>query len=145
MDNKYSLERFIKAQKNSYDTALKEIRSGRKKSHWIWYIFPQIAGLGMSAVSEEYAIKNIEEAKAYMADKTLRSNLVQISEALLGLHCSDPSIVMGFPDDLKLRSCMTLFAIAAPECTVFQDVLDKYYGGEMDKRTIEILQKRRDI
>lgn len=145
MDNKYFLDRFIQAQKGSYDTALKEIRDGHKKSHWIWYIFPQITGLGMSAISEKYAIKNIEEAKAYMADKTLRSHLVQASEALLGLECSDPSVVMGFPDDLKLRSCMTLFAIAAPECTVFQSVLDKYYGGEMDKKTLEILQKQKTL
>ena len=145
VDNKYFLDRFIQAQKGSYDTALKEIRDGHKKSHWIWYIFPQITGRGMSAISEKYAIKNIEEAKAYMADKTLRSHLLQASEALLGLECSDPSIVMGFPDDLKLRSCMTLFAIAVPECTVFQSVLDKYYGGEMDKKTLKILQKQKTL
>ena len=77
-----------------------------------------------------------------MADKTLRSHLLQASEALLGLECSDPSIVMGFPDDLKLRSCMTLFAIAVPECIVFQSVLDKYYGGEMDKKTLKMLRKK---
>lgn len=142
MDNKNSLERFIIAQSSSYNTALKEIKAGRKRSHWIWYIFPQITGLGISRISEEYAIKNLAEAKAYIADRTLGPRLLEISEALAGLDLSDPSFVMGFPDDLKLRSSMTLFAIAAPEYNVFQRVLDKYYGGEMDKKTIEILRKQ---
>lgn len=142
MYNKNSLDRFIKAQSSLYNTALEEIKSGRKRSHWIWYIFPQITGLGRSSISEEYAIKNIEEAKAYIADKTLGPRLVEISEALAGLNCTDPSFIMGFPDDLKLRSSMTLFAIAAPEYSVFQRVLDKYYGGAMDKKTIEILKEQ---
>lgn len=142
MHNKNSLDRFIKAQSSSYNTALKEIKAGRKRSHWIWYIFPQITGLGRSRISEEYAIKNIEEAKAYIADKTLGTRLVEISEALEGLDCTEPSSIMGFPDDLKLKSSMTLFAIAAPEYSVFQRVLDKYYGGEMDKKTIEILKEQ---
>lgn len=142
MGNKSSLDRFIKAQDSSYSTALKEIKAGQKKSHWIWYIFPQITGLGISAISEKYAIKNMAEAKEYIADKTLCSRLVEISEALLMVKSSDPSFVMGFPDDLKLCSSMTLFALAAPEYNVFQKVLDKYYGGRMDKKTIEILEKQ---
>ena len=132
----YDLSRFHKAQQGSYETALAEIRSGRKRSHWIWYIFPQIQGLGFSSTAQYYAIENLEEAKAYLADPVLRERLLEISNALLALDSCDPSEVMGYPDDLKLRSSMTLFSLAEPECTVFRDVLDKFYGGQEDERTI---------
>ena len=132
----YDLSRFHKAQQGSYETALAEIRSGRKRSHWIWYIFPQIQGLGFSSTAQYYAIENLEEAKAYLADPVLRERLLEISNALLALDSCDPSEVMGYPDDLKLRSSMTLFSLAEPECTVFRDVLDKFYGGREDERTI---------
>lgn len=105
-----SLDRFLIAQEHSYDTALREIRSGRKRSHWMWYIFPQIAGLGMSYTAQLYAIKDIEEARQYIAHPVLGARLIEISNALLTLDCSDAAAVMGYPDDLKLRSCMTLFA-----------------------------------
>ena len=113
----YDLSRFHKAQQGSYETALAEIRSGRKCSHWIWYIFPQIQGLGFSSTAQYYAIENLEEAKAYLADPVLRERLLEISNALLALDSCDPSEVMGYPDDLKLRSSMTLFSLAEPECT----------------------------
>ena len=134
----YDLSRFHTAQARDYDTALSEIRSGRKRSHWIWYIFPQIQGLGYSSTAQYYALQDLDEAKAYLADPVLRERLLEISGALLDLDCSDPSSVMGYPDDLKLRSSMTLFALADPECPVFPAVLRKFYHGEMDERTIAL-------
>lgn len=134
------LERFIDAQDKNYDVALKEIRSGKKRSHWIWYIFPQISGLGNSSISQYYSIKDLQEAKAYMANEYLNRNLLEISSALLLLESNDINSIMGSPDDLKLRSCMTLFSIASPSEKVFQQVLDKYYNGIPDKYTINIIQ-----
>lgn len=136
-----SVERFIEAQKNSYDTALREIQTGRKRSHWIWYIFPQIQGLGFSATARYYAIKDREEAEAYMAHPVLRQRLIEISEALLGLESEDARDVMGYPDDLKLKSSMTLFAVISEE-PVFSNVLDKFFQGEVDERTIQILEQK---
>lgn len=133
------LKRFLDAQERDYEQALREIRSGRKQSHWIWYIFPQLEALGYSSTAKYYGIRDLDEAKAYLAEPTLRSRLIEISEALLALPENDPSIVMGYPDDLKLRSSMTLFSAAAPDCPVFQQVLDKYYGGKPDPRTLELL------
>ena len=134
----YDLSRFHKAQKGSYETALAEIRAGRKRSHWIWYIFPQIQGLGYSSTAQYYAIEDLGEAKAYLADPVLRERLLEISNALLALDSCDPTDVMGYPDDLKLRSSMTLFSLADPECTVFRDVLEKFYDGREDPRTIAL-------
>ena len=111
----YDLDRFLTAQSRDYATALREIQNGRKRSHWIWYIFPQVAGLGMSSTSQYYAISGLDEARAYLREPTLRAHLLEISNALLALDESDPSVVFGFPDDLKLRSSMTLFAAAAPD------------------------------
>ena len=134
----YDLSRFHKAQKGSYETALAEIRAGRKRSHWIWFIFPQIQGLGYSSTAQYYAIEDLGEAKAYLADPVLRERLLEISNALLALDSCDPTDVMGYPDDLKLRSSMTLFSLADPECTVFRDVLEKFYDGREDPRTIAL-------
>lgn len=133
------LERFLIAQRTYYRIALQEIKNGRKRSHWMWFIFPQIVGLGHSETARYYAIKNMEEAKAYMEDYTLSSNLIEISEALLEIKSNDALEVMGWPDNLKLKSSMTLFALAKPECEVFQKVLDKFFRGERDQRTVEIL------
>ncbi|MEE3393483.1 MAG: DUF1810 domain-containing protein [Lachnospiraceae bacterium] len=133
------LDRFIKAQEHDYDTALAEIKTGHKRSHWIWYIFPQIKGLGFSPTSEYYGIDGLVEAKEYMQNDTLKNRLIEISEALLGLDSSDASDVMGYPDNLKLRSSMTLFAEAAPEIEVFQKVLDKFFDGKKDDMTLKII------
>ena len=138
----YDLDRFLKAQERDYDTALSEIRSGRKRSHWIWYIFPQVKGMGFSSTSEFYGIDGLDEAKAYLGNEVLKGRLLEISGALLSLDSSDAGEVMGYPDDLKLRSSMTLFAEAAPELEVFRKVLDKFYGGEKDRKTLEILKRR---
>lgn len=139
MDN---LQRFIDAQEKNYNVALTEIKAGHKESHWIWYIFPQIAGLGSSYMSELYAIKDISEAKAYMNNQILSAHLVEISSALLKLKSDDPVDVMGYPDDLKLKSSMTLFYLASKN-QVFTKVLDKFYDGKMCELTINILKSQK--
>ena len=116
----YNLQRFIDAQHHSYADALSEIKNGQKESHWMWYIFPQMKGLGQSPVSEYYGISGIDEAKAYLADDLLRSRLIEISTCLLELPHDDPDYVFGYPDDMKLKSSMTLFAEAEPDNRVFQ-------------------------
>ena len=133
------LSRFLDAQKHSYATALSEIRSGRKRSHWMWYIFPQIAGLGFSSTAQFYAIRDLSEARAYLEEPVLRSRLLEISSALLELPSDDAGQILGWPDDLKLRSCMTLFLHADPSIPVFQQVLDKFYEGSEDERTVALL------
>lgn len=136
---KEGLQRFLTAQRNSYETALREIRSGQKRSHWMWFIFPQIAGLGHSETAQYYAIRDMEEAKEYLKNDVLRSRLLEISQALLETESDDAAYVMGWPDDMKLKSSMTLFLLAEPECEVFQKVLDKFFQGETDQKTEEIL------
>ena len=133
------LSRFLDAQRHSYPTALSEIRSGRKHSHWMWYIFPQIAGLGFSSTAQYYAIRDLSEARAYLEEPTLRSRLFEISSALLDLPGNDAGQILGWPDDLKLRSSMTLFLHADPSIPIFQKVLDKFYGGSEDERTVALL------
>ena len=133
------IKRFLDAQRDVYPQALREIRSGRKQSHWIWYIFPQIRGLGYSDMAQYYGIRDLDEAKEYLAEPTLRANLIEISEALLDLPENDPRNVMGYPDDMKLRSSMTLFAVAAPDIPVFRQVLDKFFQGIPDEKTIKLL------
>lgn len=140
MQKEYDLDRFLKAQEADYQQALAEIRSGCKRSHWIWYIFPQLKGMGRSWNSEYYGLAGIEEAKAYMAHEILRGRLLEITEALLQLESNSAICVMGgYTDAMKLRSCMTLFAKAAPEEAVFQRVLEQYYDGEMDASTLKRL------
>ncbi len=133
------LDKFVSAQARDYDTALAEIRSGYKRSHWMWYIFPQLQGLGFSPTAQYYGIRDLEQAKDYMAHPVLGPRLVEISGALLSLPGSNPSAVMGYPDDLKLCSCMTLFELAAPDEPVFGRVLEKYYGGRRDRMTLNLL------
>ena len=134
------LERFVEAQSRDYETALREIRGGRKRSHWMWYIFPQLRGLGYSSTAQFYGIRDLQEARDYMAHPLLGPRLLEISEALLGLETDNPGAVMGYPDDLKLCSCMTLFELAAPEQPVFARVLEKYYAGRRDQRTLTLLR-----
>ena len=133
------LNRFVEAHERSYRTALEEIRSGHKRSHWMWYIFPQIAGLGLSSTSRFYAITDLEEARAYMQHPLLGAHMIEICEALLRLSANNAEDVMGYPDDLKLRSSMTLFAKVVPGAKIFQQVLDKYFDGKMDQKTLERL------
>lgn len=135
-----SLDRFISAQQNDYETALAEIRSGRKRSHWMWYIFPQLRGLGLSATSQYYALRDLHEAEAYLHHPVLGKRLEEISEALLQLPTDDALAIFGSPDDLKLCSCMTLFAQVPHAPAVFKKVLDKYCRGKYDERTMELLR-----
>ena len=133
------LDRFLDAQRGDYAAALTEVRRGRKISHWMWYIFPQIAGLGQSSTARYYSIRDLEEAREYYAHPVLGPRLREISGVLLELRGSDPVAVFGSIDSMKLKSSMTLFAVAAPDDPVFQQVLDKYYGGEQDALTLRIL------
>ena len=133
------LNRFVRAQETSYDRALAEVRDGCKRSHWMWYIFPQIAGLGQTSTSRLYAIDDLEEAQAYLRHPVLGPRLLEISEALLALNTDSAMAVFGWPDDMKLRSCMTLFSAVSEEGSVFQQVLDAYYRGERDERTMQLL------
>ena len=136
----YNLNRFIIAQEQNYAAALAEIEKGYKQSHWMWYIFPQISGLGHSYMAKKYEIADLQEAKAYMENEFLRNNLIEITKALLACKNDNIGEIMGFPDNYKLCSCMTLFEIAAPEIKEFGMVLDRFYSGDRDKRTIELLQ-----
>lgn len=135
------LERFIEPQEQDYEQALKEIRNGRKVSHWIWYIFPQLRGLGKSYMSDYYGIRDLDEAKAFLQDPYLGKHLQEISEALLNLDNDNATQIMGRQDDMKLKSSMTLFACADPENAVFEKVLEKFYNGHKDGRTLKMLSK----
>ena len=130
------LQRFIEAQNDSYDQALKEIRNGRKLTHWIWYIFPQMKGLGFSYNSEYYGIASLQEAKDYLENELLRKRLFEITESLLMHKGKDIESIMGDIDALKLKSSMTLFDAVQPG-SVFGEVLDEFYGGERCRRTLE--------
>ena len=133
-----SLNRFVEAQATAYSAALAEVKRGRKQSHWMWYVFPQVQGLGLSATAQHYAIQDRAEAAAYLQHPVLGARLREISAALLPLETSDANRVFGSPDDLKLKSSMTLFA-AVGGGPVFQAVLDKFFGGASDSRTLELL------
>ena len=133
------LDRCLDAQRGDYAAALAEVRRGRKTSHWMWYIFPQIAGLGQSSTARYYSIRDLEEAREYYAHPVLGQRLREISGVLLDLRGSDPVAVFGGIDSMKLKSSMTLFAVAAPDDPLFRQVLDKYYGGEQDALTLRIL------
>ena len=142
MIDSYQLERFKKAQANGvYAHALAEIESGHKTGHWMWFIFPQLEGLGFSTISRFYALKNASEARAYLEDAELGPGLRNLCLALLKLPGSDPYEIFGDPDYLKLCSSMTLFDRISPN-DIFAKVLDKYYGGEKDQRTIQILAEK---
>ncbi|MBA4105131.1 MAG: DUF1810 domain-containing protein [Pirellula sp.] len=135
----FDLERFVEAQKLTYARALAEIRAGRKESHWMWFIFPQFDGLGFSPMAERYAIKSLDEARAYLAHHTLGPRLVECVEAALGVEGRSAREMFGTPDDLKLRSCATLFAEVSPGGAGFERLLAKYYGGVRDEKTLRLL------
>lgn len=136
------LQRFLEVQERDYQTALAEIRGGRKRSHWMWYIFPQIDGLGFSHTSKLYAIKNSDEAAEYLRHPVLGERLVEISEVLLEIEGRTANEIFGSPDDVKLKSSMTLFGASDSTNPVFQRVLDKYFDGAKDERTLELLGVR---
>ena len=140
MDDMMGLDRFISKQEEFYETAFEEISNGKKESHYMWYIFPQIDGLvnNPSSTSKKYAIKDLEEAREYIQNEYLRNNLVNISSELLKLNTDNPIQIFGSTDSKKLKSSMTLFEFVSDE-EVFSQVLEKYYGGKRDERTLKLL------
>ncbi len=141
-DDPFNLGRFVNAQENVYANALAELRNGRKRSHWMWFIFPQIEGLGRSEMARFYAVQNLEEARQYLRHPVLGKRLLECAETLLSLDDRSASDIFGFPDDMKLRSSMTLFARAAGPDSVFVRVLERYFNGEEDQTTLDILASR---
>lgn len=133
------LQRFLAAQEKDFAIALSEIRGGRKRSHWMWYIFPQIAGLGFSYTSKLYAIKDLSEAKSFLEHPVLGERLIEISNALLEIEDKTANQIFGSPDDMKLKSSMTLFGALENTNPVFQKVLDKYFDGAKDEKTLKLI------
>jgi uncharacterized protein (DUF1810 family) len=140
-DDPHDLERFLRAQSADYEQALKEIRRGRKDSHWMWYVFPQFDGLGASSTSKRYAIKSMAEAKAYLAHPILGPRLIECAEAALGVEGRSAAEIFGSPDDMKLRSCATLFAQIAPAGSVFDRLLHQYFKGHPDDKTLRLIAR----
>jgi uncharacterized protein (DUF1810 family) len=140
----YDFERFLDAQRTTYHTALAEIENGRKRSHWMWYVFPQLEGLGQSATSRHYSIGSLAEATAYLRHPVLGQRLVACAEAALAIDQRSARDVFGSPDDLKLRSSATLFAAVSADGSVFQRLLDKFFGGEPDAATLRLLKRTAD-
>lgn len=141
MNDPYHLDRFVHAQEYSYDQALAELRGGRKRSHWMWFIFPQLKGLGASPTASHYAIGSVGEAEAYLQHPVLGPRLLECAAAVLALEGKSASEVFGYPDDVKLRSCATLFARVSPPGSVFDQLLGKYFGGRPDEKTLQLLNR----
>lgn len=142
--DQYNLDRFVAAQEGIYPQALAELRAGRKRTHWMWFVFPQLAGLGQSEMSRRYAIRDLDEARAYLAHPVLGPRLVECAEAVLAVEGKTARQIMGSPDDMKLRSCMTLFRRAAGtgmprHARTCDRVLEKYFEGEEDPGTVQVL------
>ena len=138
MYSQNDLSRFLIAQENTYVIALAEMKNGQKRTHWMWFIFPQIKGLGTTEISIKYSINDIDEAISYLNHPVLGERLKEISEELLKIRGKSASEIFGSPDDKKLKSCMTLFSLVSHEPNAFHRVLEKYYKGEKDERTLEI-------
>jgi uncharacterized protein (DUF1810 family) len=138
-DDSYDLTRFVRAQESVYEQALSEIRNGRKRTHWMWYVFPQIDGLAFSSTSKHYSIKSVAEAKAYLEHPLLGPRLLECAEAVVRVEGRSAPDIFGAPDDLKLRSCATLFACVSPRDSVFDRLLTKYFRGERDGKTLQLL------
>ncbi len=138
-DDAFDLTRFVSAQQNTYDTALSEVAEGRKSSHWMWYIFPQLRGLGFSSTAQYYGITGEAEAAAYLAHDILGPRLITICEAALSVDGRSATEIFGKPDDMKLQSCATLFAHVSNDDSVFHKLLEKYFDGKTDPRTLSLL------
>ena len=138
-DDPHDLNRFLVAQRDDYHDALAEITRGRKESHWMWYIFPQFDGLAFSPTSKRYAIKSLDEAKAFLAHPVLGERLIECAEAALRVERKSAREIFGSPDDLKLKSCATLFAQMTPPGSSFERLLDRFYQGERDEKTLRLL------
>ena len=143
--NEYNLQRFLDAQERVYDTVLNELRAGRKASHWFWFIFPQITGLGHSAMAQRFAIGSLNEAKAYLQHPVLGQRLRECTGLVLNVEGRSAEEIFPYPDNLKFRSCMTLFMSAAPDNALFKNVLLKYFDGKPDQLTLDILAHHRPL
>lgn len=139
MNPNTTLSRFLSAQQNIYQQVIKELQNGKKTTHWMWFVFPQIDGLGLSPTAKYYSIKSIDEAKDYLSNNVLGKRLIECSMILLNLKDKSAHEIFGYPDDMKLNSSMTLFNYIAPEQKVFANVLEKYFEGNPDQRTLNIL------
>lgn len=139
MKDRFNLQRFVDAQQDVYAQVLKELKSGRKVSHWMWFIFPQVQGLGNSLTSKKYAIRSLEEARAYLKHPVLGPRLLKCCRAILSVQGRSASEIMGYPDDLKLKSSMTLFSLADDTHPEFRQVIDRHFQGQSDGRTLELL------
>ena len=138
-DDPYESSRFVRAQQDDFERALAEIQAGKKRTHWMWYIFPQLDGLAFSATSKYYAIKSMEEARAYLEHPLLGPRLRQCAEAALRIEGRSATEIFGSPDDMKLKSCATLFACVSPPGSLFERLLAKFYGSERDDKTLRLL------
>jgi uncharacterized protein (DUF1810 family) len=139
VDDPHDLNRFVEAQEDDYERALSEIVGGRKRTHWMWYIFPQIDGLGSSSTSKRFSIKGAKEARAYLDHPVLGPRLLRCAEAMVAIEGRSATEILGSPDDLKLKSCATLFAFVLPPGSVFDRLLAKYYAGARDEKTLHLL------
>ena len=139
------INRFIRAQENIYPQVVNELQNGKKTSHWMWFIFPQIEGLGFSSTSKYYSIKTIAEAKEYVMHPVLGKRLLACSTILLNIEGKSAESIFGYPDNLKLQSSMTLFSFSSPESTVFLNVLNKYFKNKKDQKTLDILKSMATI
>ena len=135
----FTLSRFVQAQEQIYDQALSELKLGRKHSHWMWYVFPQLDGLGSSPITKRYSIKSEDEARAYVKHPTLGPRLLECAEAILSVDGKSAREILGSPDDLKLKSCATPFAHVSPPGSVFEQILNRFYSGEHDAATLRLL------
>jgi uncharacterized protein (DUF1810 family) len=144
-EDEFQLSRFLEAQETSYATALEEIKSGKKRTHWIWYVFPQLKGLGTSSMSQKFGVSGLAEARRYLAHPVLGARLREITEALLSHYEQDAEAVFGELDAAKVRSCLTLFSWADPTAQLFKTALDRFYSGQPDRRTLELLSASREV
>lgn len=140
-EDSYNLSRFVSAQQHSYETALSEVTAGQKRSHWMWYILPQLKGLGQSSMAQLYGISGTDEAWAYISHEILGPRLIAVCEAVMSVEGRSATEIFGEPDDMKLRSCVTLFAQVSNADSVFQKILVKYFDGQADRRTMQLLER----
>ena len=134
-----ALERFVKAQTNTYEVAMNEIKNGKKRTHWMWFIFPQLRSLGMSSISRYYGLENFDEAKAYLAHPVLSGRLYELCSELLKHKDKTSLEIFGDIDEMKLKSSMTLFALTSEDYTIFDEILENFFGGEMDEVTVKLI------
>jgi uncharacterized protein (DUF1810 family) len=141
MDIESKMHEFVRSQEAVYEQVVDELAAGKKRSHWMWFIFPQLAGLGTSQMARKFAIGSLDEARAYLQHAVLGPRLKECTRLMMAAEHNDVGKILGYPDDLKFRSCMTLFAAADPAEPLFQAALDKFFGGEPDSRTLELLNE----